>query len=312
MDMRLSYRISSVKALLPSIYGGKNEDLYNGQARVEGETIGRSTKVILDNVSDYYMLSDRQEWDICDDIPNWAPPLSRVFAEWNEDGGQQGVFAMSIDTTLATGATAKEIGRLISRMCGYDTDLAIDDLEGTLSESRWVTITSNWASLASKPVCGRPVWLGLKSALFISKSGKLLRPPVYIGDGCKLINDGILQQTSTHSALCVYGLGISFLHCKNVSTVEVDQSFNDKWHRLSGVAKYRFHILNIDHMKRTLRTEGRSDELGQRKALHICRGHFATYEDKPLFGKYTGTFWKPDHVRGDAEAGVTDKVYRVS
>lgn len=37
---------------------------------------------------------------------------------------------------------------------------------------------------------------------------------------------------------------------------------------------------------------------------HMVRGHFAEYgEGKPLFGKYTGRFWIPAHVRGKRSEG---------
>lgn len=53
-------------------------------------------------------------------------------------------------------------------------------------------------------------------------------------------------------------------------------------------------------------------KIGLRKALHLVRGHFATYTpDKPLFGRITGTVWKPSHVRGDAAEGIVAKDYRV-
>jgi len=65
-------------------------------------------------------------------------------------------------------------------------------------------------------------------------------------------------------------------------------------------------------MRRVLETEGQSQTLGIPRALHICRGHFATYTERPLFGKYRGTFWVPMHVRGAVEAGRTTKDYTVT
>lgn len=32
---------------------------------------------------------------------------------------------------------------------------------------------------------------------------------------------------------------------------------------------------------------------------------------RPLFGKYAGTFWRPAHVRGEAEFGTRAKGYRL-
>ena len=57
--------------------------------------------------------------------------------------------------------------------------------------------------------------------------------------------------------------------------------------------------MNIEPLKAILRTEGRSDQVGVQKALHICRGHFRDYrEGAGLFGKYHGVFWTPQIVRG--------------
>jgi hypothetical protein len=73
-----------------------------------------------------------------------------------------------------------------------------------------------------------------------------------------------------------------------------------------------YHELDIGPMRDVLATEGQLESVGLKRALHICRGHFATYsEDRPLFGKYTGQFWKPSHVRGAAEFGLIQKDYNV-
>jgi hypothetical protein len=52
--------------------------------------------------------------------------------------------------------------------------------------------------------------------------------------------------------------------------------------------------------------------VGSRKALHVCRGHFAHYRERGLFGKYKGTFWRPQHLRGSAEQGMQAKDYRIT
>jgi hypothetical protein len=110
-------------------------------------------------------------------------------------------------------------------------------------------------------------------------------------------------------------LAISFMHCKNVAqrTEEQPLKLSKKWQKKHGRPLVRYHVLDIDPMRKVLRTEGGLNEHGSiPKALHICRGHFATYtEDAPLFGRVTGTFWKPQHVRGSAKAGAVIKDYNV-
>ena len=65
-------------------------------------------------------------------------------------------------------------------------------------------------------------------------------------------------------------------------------------------------------MKEVLETEGKVSEVGLKKALHICRGHFKTYTGKaPLLGKHTGTYWWNDCVLGSEDVGVRVKDYTV-
>jgi len=109
-------------------------------------------------------------------------------------------------------------------------------------------------------------------------------------------------------------LAISFMHCKNVNVTEEAPSRNARrhWDRLGHAPLIHYRVLDIEPMRHTLRTEGRADEVGLRKALHICRGHFATYsEARPLFGHLAGTFWKPAHVRGSLSSGAVVKDYSV-
>lgn len=51
---------------------------------------------------------------------------------------------------------------------------------------------------------------------------------------------------------------------------------------------------------------------GHTKKPHIVRGHFAHYgDDAPLFGKYTGVFWRPSHVRGHGDDNPKAKDYHI-
>lgn len=110
-------------------------------------------------------------------------------------------------------------------------------------------------------------------------------------------------------------LGISFTHCKNVTLVDApDRRTRQQIRRdeRAGVEPVRFKTLDIRPMRKVLEDEGQAATVGMQRALHICRGHFATYSpDKPLFGKHAGTFWVPAHVRGNADRGVVAKDYRV-
>lgn len=112
-------------------------------------------------------------------------------------------------------------------------------------------------------------------------------------------------------------MAIGFTHCKNVEIVSAappPYKVRRKQELKLGRPLTEFKELVIDPNATQKRTETgyRQARSGSTKSLHIARGHFAHYtEDKPLFGKYTGTFWRPAHVRGSADAGIVYKDYKV-
>jgi hypothetical protein len=111
-------------------------------------------------------------------------------------------------------------------------------------------------------------------------------------------------------------MSLAFLHCKNVTVEDATDARTRQQRRFDerrGVAPVTFKTLVIDpSMGRKATPAQRRDAHDPVTRLHICRGHFSTYtEEKPLFGKYAGTFWIPAHVRGSAEVGMVGKDYRV-
>lgn len=108
-------------------------------------------------------------------------------------------------------------------------------------------------------------------------------------------------------------LALSFLHCKNV-IVNIHKSPPlSKILVKKGIKPFcDYHVLNIEPMKKIIQhTEG-SEGVGTKKALHICRGHFADYtKGNGLFGKYKDVFWKESHVRGSIHEGIVDKDYAI-
>ena len=108
---------------------------------------------------------------------------------------------------------------------------------------------------------------------------------------------------------------ISLLHCKNVQLREItppekrSRKHRKKHHR----DLVRYHVLDIEPMRRLLDRYRTGPRSGLRQALHICRGHFKTFgQDAPLLGRHTGTFWWAPQVRGSKDVGVVLKDYRVS
>jgi hypothetical protein len=108
-------------------------------------------------------------------------------------------------------------------------------------------------------------------------------------------------------------LAISFCHCRNVTLRSEEKPAQLLKRQIArGRPQVTYKVLEITPMKGILKKAGAENaHTGLRRALHICRGHFAAYEDKGLFGKYRGRFWIPQHLRGSQEAGLVVKDYTV-
>jgi hypothetical protein len=110
-------------------------------------------------------------------------------------------------------------------------------------------------------------------------------------------------------------LATSFLHCHNVSTAErvPNKRLSARHHHRHQLPLFTYKTLQIEPMQRVLRHEGQAESGGLKRALSICRGHFADYsEGRGLFGKHRGVYWIPQHVTGSAEAGTVHKDYAVA
>lgn len=107
-------------------------------------------------------------------------------------------------------------------------------------------------------------------------------------------------------------MAVSMLHCKNIKLIDepISRQVRRKRER-KGQPFYK--TLVIEPLKTQVRNESAGEGGSEiQRALHICRGNFATYTDAaPLFGKLTGTFWRPMHVKGNRAAGQVIKDYAV-
>lgn len=330
MDLRLAYRIASLKPIYPDPFFIDVPIDYRGLAErveLERQTIQTVPRFCVDNVARFYASHDRTVWAPETDVPNWAPPFEQFFVEWNEPAdwlvagkqehndkeGQIGFLVAAIPVTEADKALPEAWRQFLGRCNGGDAPLRIpeDTLGSILLQSRWVLFCSQWASSSKRPLCGRPLWMGLAYFLFVSAEGRLIQRFVS-GVAAKKAHE-LFGEDAIWSPIHVFGLALSFCHCKNVIIRESPVVNLDRWHRQTRIPALEFHTIDIDPMRQILRQQGMSELTGIRRALHICRGHFATYTpDSPLFGKYVGTYWRPDHVRGSKVAGVVVKDYSVN
>lgn len=109
-------------------------------------------------------------------------------------------------------------------------------------------------------------------------------------------------------------LAMSFMNCKNVQMIKHDppQKVTQKRLKQNKQPRTTYYTLEIEPMKKILKTKGMIDEIGLQRALHICRGHFKDYsESNGLFGKYKGRYWWNNSVKGADQAGVIKKDYSI-
>lgn len=277
---------------------GDDEDFYDKRLVYE---LSRATRFQVDNVAQYFHENVGKLIDIQKEMPNIAPVAP---AMWFEYGG------------LAAGKESyRQYGCLLT--IDYDAKEGID-------EKKWadfdVPTGTHWVlrsdCFSSDLVCiSNNVWIDY---IFVKEDGTFLY-------SCAGVNkrkshamgfDDVPDKTEHNTLNAERGiafLSLCFSHCKGTEIREHQPSRQvRRAAERTGKPVYTFHTIDIGPSTNALRTEGRVSENGLARALHICRGHFAHYTaEKPLFGKYTGTVYKPMHVRGSAEQGISAKDYRI-
>jgi hypothetical protein len=106
---------------------------------------------------------------------------------------------------------------------------------------------------------------------------------------------------------------LALMGCKNSSLAAVTPSRQQLRYaqRVNGVALVSYNVVTIKS-KRNPPHSGSGRPVAHRgTAMHICRGHFKTYDNGKLFGNRAGTWWWADHARGDGSNGVIVKDYRM-
>lgn len=108
---------------------------------------------------------------------------------------------------------------------------------------------------------------------------------------------------------------IERLNCRNIGLEphDLDPAIRKRLaKRKTQPPRYQFHTLVL----KTLTGRNLSPGTGQYTGtmpLHECKGSYAIYTaSKPLFGRYTGKFWRPAHHKGNLANGIRLKHYAVA
>ncbi len=136
--------------------------------------------------------------------------------------------------------------------------------------------------------------------------------PIFKSLATNALQDNMFQM---HIDTVLYALGL--LNCKNIVTIERGGKPNNLKRNRHQKWMHRHYILQIRPLREVTKMEyeGEITEETMKEDLsfHFCRGHFKTYTpEKPLLGKYIGTFWWDAHARGSIKKGIVTKDYNIN
>ena len=107
---------------------------------------------------------------------------------------------------------------------------------------------------------------------------------------------------------------IQLLNCKNVTQERhtADEKVQKKRRKRGKPPLLDYHTLKL-RLPATATKRKSGEKTGIQHRVHLCRGNFAHYgEDSKLFGKLTGTYWRPAHVKGSKKLGIVGKRYDIT
>lgn len=309
MDGRLRFVLDSTEQAAPGL-------------REIMQLLSGAQVVAIDEVARYYFQSvDKYaSWRITD-FPNLAPPFDNLWLEFSGDCYMPllaGVSSAQPYHSIGCFLTAVDLDGLAEKPQYVAPYLSASEWQS----ARWIIngIVAHQGS-KSDPAIARASFayvVGPDGSLFLGDSKPQFRARLFAKQGQDWNKEEASYMVAfPRSFLYPCFLAISFLHCKNVTLTANDPppKLNKAREKRGKKPLVRYYTLNIEPMKEVLRREGQIEKTGLKKALHICRGHFAQYGDAygkgKLFGKYEGQFWMPMHVRGSLSEGAVVKDYNV-
>jgi len=263
----------------------------------------------LHGVRGYY---DRREADIPRDFPNVAPLAAAAWFEWTYPYPHP--LIMDSGTTRASAMMAcvmadREDRAMLDHIAHFSAGRQI--LETMAARTRWViNVYTVW--LVETRTGRELAFLPDVLRVDVAADGHITWLATLSPAGIEELAEGTTARVLGYAEVPL--TAICFAHCKGVAITDRQQARQQRRaaERAGRPPLVTYKTIDIAPVTRILREEGDVEHVGIKKALHICRGHFAHYtEDKPLFGKHTGTFYIPMHVRGTAERGAVVKDYRV-
>jgi hypothetical protein len=299
-------------------------------SKVTGALLAGAPVIVGDPVSEYYYAqSDKEHWEIKTDFPLLIPPFKRFWVEWCQPSlirsKVYGITKPESSSFTMTG-TLVTVGTPSEMLAEWGVFPAQrDDYARLVADADWVWRFQPVAMVAGQVAAlfGKPEIFGVPAADYwfaTTLAGAVTNfvctttsnaPAITGGSYVELV--GKEAPVFTHPAL----LTMTFLNLKNGTMTPAElhapPKFARNYAKRKGQELVRYHTVLVDPSRTTKPSVGGAGT-GRGMPLSLVRGHIVTYRDEPgrrLFGRYSGTYFRPPHVRGTAKEGVSLHDYQV-
>jgi hypothetical protein len=159
----------------------------------------------------------------------------------------------------------------------------------------------------------------IADVVFISSGGKLLNDFGFVEVKSLKYIDTPGEEKKEMAHLCNQMAAVvlftnALLNCKNVRTDSHDFPLRRSIEHYKRIGKpyfEKYYTLKVKAVG-SKNQDNPGNNGGWSNAFHVCRGHFKTYTpERPLFGKFTGTYWWESSLRGNSDIGIIEKDYKV-
>lgn len=328
-----------MRRLIDDLYTGKMHGLFQPKDAefvppFKMDNLHNAEVVILDNVAQYFFeQEDKGVW-FSTDFPNCAPLFENSWYEWKaphfvlEDNVKKpwmGYYCQAGCLISALDFRDERYDRQVLNAQLLDIYLPLLRARGMEFDEAEFRTNVRWCNtfcpfMRYEPH-GQVYELGCLGVNFVEEKGSIyrFRHNDKFATECWWVTRHVkeeearLLQVAGSTLMFPMWLGISFLHCRNVSTERIDPCHTRKppKHKKE-CRRVHYKVLNIHPMQQVIRSEGNLSQQGLKYALSICRGHFKDYSKNGLFGKHKGSYWWHDRLRGSSDKGIIVKDYNVS
>jgi len=244
-------------------------------------------------------------------LPQLAPPYDNCWFEWTtkvtkrDDAPAPDDFSQILDE------------RMLDIMFNLEGDMRLG-----VNLTSWHEKDSGWF-LFLRPFMriggNRPLVIPYRYFIQLNADGYLLNGELNVNLNFREKPDAITNEMIQNDEAIQEGFvnpvlyGLALLNCKNVVTVERGKPPEGGKRNRHSAWKHRHYVLQIRPMREITKIEHDGEPITQEISYHFCRGHFKTYTaEKPLLGKYVGTFRWNAHARGSIKKGIVTKDYNVN